>query len=922
MGLFSSKKTIVVSSTVYNMAGEEANRPDFIKNSIFGAIMSPYNPYLGETVIGNLFAGPGMNQRHFVKWAIRTQYPGLPTFTVSRQNEVDPAVVSPFIPTPPTPAGLAIDVQSASVVEGDYEWVVEQYVLDNNPENYNTDYVSSYNRITHEITIQWFGGGSVTFSAGSWDVNKSYVVAHYYHSLPEEVQDLITGSTTTADTTKPATGAYGLDASANTGIVNYEMTYDEQVLTTYTGSEPPTLPTDTDVTTYDLVDDVDFNGLDEDWSKITYEGGDGDSEEVTNREHFLYITEYRQIYTDNTVVSIVVNEDTPVAGQTETILTRRIGDHLRPVYDWRIDTQDTILNRVIDGSHVFSYEIGTGEATLDALLEDLSVSDQEAEYFPFMPIRLDNVSITHAVYDDITGSGLYELTNRAYRRATSRMQRFSKLVDEIEENPDIGDIDYAFTHHGVALNVIEPACRKYIYKWFLSMIGRQTTTSTYMDEYSDKVSTYVNQWAAMNAWTYAQGDPARNGYGDPRPITPRLNNLKSNTVRLRCADAQLTNLDQRLSWVNITETSGSGTPTNPDTGQPATQGDIWLQDGTDLEWTVVKGVYPNVYSNDHEVEQIIMYWMTSNNTYDKLTIWGLRHQNFVYGGESIDVSGKEALAATIDEPTDFLVPLHFPTMQALGLKDATQMATANTFIIFNSYEIVKQKWYQSWIVMVIIFIVIVVVSIYFPPAAGAGSGMLGTNAAVGAAIGLTGTAAIVAGAIINALVAIAISQIISYGSKAVFGDKWGAVIAAVINLAISMGMSGGFEVTSLKELATANNILAITSAVANGYQGYVQGAVAEIGMEMEENQEEFKDEMIKIDKMLRELRGGISGLNFDPLRLTDSVRGNDISGTSGSYITETLDEFIHRTTMTGSDVVEVTLAMVNNFADLSLELPS
>ena len=73
--------------------------------------------------------------------------------------------------------------------------------------------------------------------------------------------------------------------------------------------------------------------------------------------------------------------------------------------------------------------------------------------------------------------------------------------------------------------------------------------------------------------------------------------------------------------------------------------------------------------------------------------------------------------------------------------------------------------------------------------------------------------------------------------------------------------------------------------------------------------------------MLIELRGG-NDLNFNPLSLTDSVKGNERAASGGGYITETLDQFIQRTTMTGSDVVEVSLSMVDNFADLSLELPS
>lgn len=919
MGLFGGSKTIVVSSTVYNMAGDEETRPNFLKNSIYGAVMSPYNPYLGETIVRNYLIGPGMNQRHFLKWAIRQSYPGLPNFQVTREAEVDEAIVSPFIDTPVSPAGLVIDVQSANVTSGSYEFLVQEYVLANNPDKFNTDYVSSFDEGANEITIQWELGGSVTFGASGFDKDSEYVTATYYHSIPSDLEDVVVGGTTTADVSQPSTTDYTQESSVNTGIVNYPMTYDSQVITTYTGSEPPPLPADTDVTDPGLTDDVDFNGVTEEWRKTIFEGGDGDNIETISKEYFLHWDEYREVYTDNTIVSTVVNEDTPVAGQTETIVTRRVGDHLRPVYDHHTDTQDTILDRIYGGALVWWYKIGTGEATLDALSEDLSVSPTQSEYFPYMPIRLNNVSITHADYDDITGSGLYELTNRAYRRATGGGQRFSKIVDEIEDNPDIGDIDYAFTHHGVALHVIEPSCRKYMYKWFKSIMVHQDTNSSYMSGYKTLADAYVAEWDDLNDWIYDQGDPARPRYGDAQPAIPKLADLKKTRVKLACTDVQLKNLDMRIYWVNISETIGnSGTPTNPDTGNPAEKGDVWLQGGTDITWTVTKGIGVNAYSDTHTVERLDMYWMTASGTYDKLVMYGLKHKNYVYGGESVDTNGKEALADT--DPTGFLIPLHYPTIQALGLKDATQMATANTFIIFNSYEIVKQRWYQGFLGMLIIIIVVIILAVVFAPAAGGGVGLLGGNAAIGAAMGLTGTAAIVAGAIVNALVAIAVSQIISAGSAAIFGDKWGAIVAAVINLAITLG-AGGVSFDNLSELGTASNLLKISSAIANGYAGYTQGAVAEIGDKMEDNRAKFIEDQKAIDKLLLNLRGGISGLNFDPLQLTDSVRGNDLSASGSGYITETLDEFIHRTTMTGSDIVDLSLAMINNFADLSLELP-
>ena len=90
MGFFSTKKTIVVSSSVYNMAGPEEDRPDFLKSSLFSAIMSPYDKYLGEVVVSNLLSGPGIKQRSFFKWADDNNFAGMPTFSVRGSYPVDP----------------------------------------------------------------------------------------------------------------------------------------------------------------------------------------------------------------------------------------------------------------------------------------------------------------------------------------------------------------------------------------------------------------------------------------------------------------------------------------------------------------------------------------------------------------------------------------------------------------------------------------------------------------------------------------------------------------------------------------------------------------------------------------------------------------------------------------------------------------
>jgi len=61
-------------------------------------------------------------------------------------------------------------------------------------------------------------------------------------------------------------------------------------------------------------------------------------------------------------------------------------------------------------------------------------------------------------------------------------------------------------------------------------------------------------------------------------------------------------------------------------------------------------------------------------------------------------------------------------------------------------------------------------------------------------------------------------------------------------------------------------------------------------------------------------------LIFNAMSLTDTRKGNG-SGSQGSYIPEGLDQFISRTTMTGSDVVDITLSMISDYSDLQLTLP-
>jgi hypothetical protein len=257
-------------------------------------------------------------------------------------------------------------------------------------------------------------------------------------------------------------------------------------------------------------------------------------------------------------------------------------------------------------------------------------------------------------------------------------------------------------------------------------------------------------------------------------------------------------------------------------------------------------------------------------------------------------------------------------MQLMGMKDATQLAMSNTYLVFNSYLVHKQKWYETFLGQLLIIVLIVVASVLIAPAAYAGAGgILGGNAVIGASLGLVGISAILAGAIANTLAAILVSTIISSASKELFGDKWGALIGAILGFAFTFGLAGGFSGNFLQNLFTPSNLLKLGNVVADGLQGYAAGEVAELQQKSVDAEAEYQAKMRELQTQLNELGG--NDLIFDPMQLTGVSTGNGLG--IGLYLPETAEEFIQRTLMVGSDMYDLTLGFIENFTKISLTLP-
>lgn len=902
MGLFGSRTVISVASTVYNMAGDEANRPNFLKSSLFGSVMNPDTKHIGESLVRSYLQGPGINQRSLFNYALRVDFPGLPTLTMNKAAPVDAAAVSPFLTIPASPVGLGAVVQSAVLVDGDYQPFAEKWMNENYPLEIDSAWVAEYNESAHTITIQRAGGSSHTFPAGEYDYQSRFVVCYYYTTLPEQFGPLVAGSLVTdvLPGSLPSVSGFTLTSTTNTGVVTYTQNQTRTITKTYSDGSPTVVTTDYPVivTNFDTIKRV--------YEKDTFNGGTGEGVSTTKTRTFINTWERRQIYASSSSSTVV---NSIGGGHTETVLTEITGDFLRTIYDHQTDTQNIILNKAIGGNRVFIYKIGGSNVVLNAL--DVSVGTATtAEYFPIVPVRLNNVSITDPVYAD-----LYEASRKLYKRATRR-QKLISLVEEIEDNPDLAEIDYAYVHWAVTLNSKEREAVKYLYNFWRDLIPFHGLPSNYISTLVSSQAVYEAALAAQNDWIIAQSDPMDPLFNTPQPSVPYLTDPQIFSLNFVTDHPDLTGWDNRVKFAFIDEVTNSGL------GKPGAKVDeYWTAKGSPVTWITANGVYSRSSDGDSDERLItnsmptmLIYWQVSETEHKIVRVYGAVHENFIYKGKAVRINSDQALDDTDD--SGFLIPLHMPTLRNAGIVSSTQLATANTYIIFNSYQVYKKKWYETFLGMLFLFIAIVVAAALIAPnLVGGMSGIFGTNSILGASFGFTGTGAIIAGAVVNALAATMLSMALSTGAAALFGEKWGTLIGQLLGFLISFGMSGGFN--NLASFFQPQNLLAFSSALANGYQGYVAGNIAEMNAELVVLGNETNDQIKEIQDKLAELLG--NDLAFNPMSLTDARRGNE--SRTGSYLPESLDEFIQRTTLTGSDIVDMTLSIITDFVDISLVLP-
>lgn len=591
----------------------------------------------------------------------------------------------------------------------------------------------------------------------------------------------------------------------------------------------------------------------------------------------------------------------------------------------------TISTDTYSPAQVYIYKIGDGVTALDNYRIELTDGAAAREFYPFIPLRINNKSVF------ATGSPAKPheaLITKAWKKALGT--DIADAISEIDANPDVGEIDYAYLVFGVSLNTDSKVEQEYLFEFFKGIASSQGPDSGAYGVF-EATNDALGYHPRYDGTNLVLNDSAYVDPEDPRfllrvdPGTQSVAPLSTN-IHLTIPSPDFGVLDMRISWVDIYEETLTGQLFfGAKTGDTIIKKETAFHQTTQLDFLDGPNMLRSVVSG------VVIGKQISPVEYTLVHCRGLQHKNLIYQGKSVDITAEEALSD--EDASGFVIPLHEPTLRRLGSIKATGIARESYVIVFNSYKVVKKKWYQTGIfAFVLAIIVVVVVTIITvmtagagtPAAAGAIPGLLGTAASVGAALGFTGMLAIAVGAAANAIAAMIVLQLVNVGGSAVFGEKIGRILTVVAAVMITFGTGpNGFSFENLSQgigwsnAAALDKLALMTNAASDLIGSIQQEKLADILGKTQNVLEEYKKEMNKLQELMQELIG--DGI-LNPRMLTDFTDPLSTWTQMGekwqkaAFFGETPDDFFNRTLLSG-DLIEISHEAIYSFVDAALTLP-
>ena len=463
---------------------------------------------------------------------------------------------------------------------------------------------------------------------------------------------------------------------------------------------------------------------------------------------------------------------------------------------------------------------------------------QKSPYFPIVPVRENNVTSTFTNKPKLAKSSKHLLNKLGLN--------YGDIISGVDANPDIGQVDHAYIVIGLKLNSTEQAALNYLFEYF---------------SYLENVSTVTE--AEDAAWVFG----TTYGISNQPPV---------NQLEVRCNYYRILLAYRYINKSTVTGSIGKvGTVTQtlnvvPQDVHISTNGPSLVRDNSEL----------------------ILRKQINDTQYVELLVKGPHHINYVYNGYGVDTNIK--ILTENEDNNNFIIPLNrYIFTEVLSQKEQIAVMYSALNITFNSYEVVKLKWYQTGLFQFIMVIITVVLTIY-------GFGYIANS--------IRGMTMAAAAAFIAQQVAI--SVVISVGLQfaiKILGLEATVLAVLIMVAAVVYSGYGPNGAGSLEGVPWADEILKVASGLPEAVKKYSETMLKKISQEMTD----FQDYAQKLWDDLEDKWDAIKHQsNLDPIGLfylTDYYPGEN----PGTY----MDRHIH----TGNPGVE-SLNAIGGYVDNMLDL--
>ena len=917
MGLFGSKKKTYVSSTLYNLAGDPTGKPSFKRTAVAGAIVRGND--IPTDLRNSYLSGFAISTRSFARWGVTSGYNdavGLMPSQMALQSSFSQTKIQEYLQQ--TYGGVQEVLQSGAGPADVSLWA-DKFMID---QHLSAGAESLADGVAYDYTVSADTTSLTVFvgdtpAAGAPDTRPSYVVplenfdrnANYVYAVyrantqgdPKgtvlgdwRIIDgiTITGPNLTGWTLHSGTQNVSTPVvlrttvTASTKAANGSITTAAPVVTTRTEQVPVTR---------------------DEWRREVYIGSSKTDSLDLEAERQAIERDYSYVVVEKTTTAVTTGSS---GGVPTTTTTTTVRQEIQLQKRYR-ESVNTVTTRRYGPVKMLLYKVGTGVAELDSLFR---LAPADVDWMPFIPVRLDNKFVEERDPE------LYQLTRKAFRKAFGRRVKLESIIESLEDNKSLKDIDFAHIAFGVSFNTKSQWGKQYIFTYLQKLAQATGSSKATFDNYNTQYNAHKNYAKAMQEWNTAQEGSW--GGSQSKPVEVAAPVRPHSAISFKSSRSDM-HFNQRIEFDFLYEERGTGRRMVD--GKPAKIGSLWweiLEEGTEDALLLdmrsgennQQGLFSRAFSR--YLAAHALYWQASSREWHRMVIRGGKHINYPYRDHAITIYAEDALKD--EDESGFFFPLNLAIFKGMGIVDGTEMNNCSAYLILNSYQVVKKKWYQTGIFAVIVAIVVIVISYFYPPAAGTAGGVLGTNAAVGAAIvGAGASAAVIAlvGAIANAVAGMILGAIIARAASKVFGNSiLGQIIAVAAVIMLGNYQTAGANGTSMSfaesfgSLMRAENLLKLGMSAVSGFSDYINASTMNILQEAEALREAYSAESRRIQEMYVEQFG--AGKVIDPMAFT----------TAGQGKVESMDAFLSRTLMTGMDIAETTHSMLSEFASLTLTL--